>query len=201
MDVESPPPSPPDSPPPSPPDSPPLSPPCWFYSEAERPWVCWIVGLASQQRGASIAGMQGVLRDIVMLAVPPHGGFYNCTPDTMAPANEQDEVCYVPDVVDPQIQAKYLALAKTLADAGTLNMLIRTYSDSVRFFHEHHRAHFNPSFNALDQHLVFPPTSVGEGGWVTLSPVPIGDMIDTRTDLSVRETLRLIKVYLRDLQA
>ena len=100
----------------------------------------------------------------------------------------------VPDVTDPNLRAHHLRMSKRMAQEGTLHLLNITYRDSFSF-HPGHRAALQNTFNPIDPFLVFPGTTLGEGGRVL--PVNQLDMIDTRTNMSVRETLRMLKVWLR----
>ena len=113
------------------------------------------------------------------------------------PEVEVDDVYIgcIREVSDPQVRDEYLRIGQRHAQNRTLSNIVHTYSESL-IFGRHHLAHFKKGFNMLDPHLVFPCTHLTEGGGLT--PVRYINMIDTRTNMSVGETLRMLKVMMRE---
>ena len=98
----------------------------------------------------------------------------------------------VPEVTDPSVAVRYALMANRMESEGTLGPIIQTYRECVRF-NPHHRMYCKEGFHDLDRFLTWPATPRSEG----LVAVKFGDMIDTRTNMSVCETLRMLKVHLR----
>ena len=111
-------------------------------------------------------------------------------------AVESDDlyVGVIKEVKDPLLIEKYLRMGCRLAKNVSLPDIIHTYSGSLVFGRQH-RAYFKKTFNMLDPFLIYPPTPLTDEGGLT--PVRYVTMIDTRTNMSIGETLRMMKVYLR----
>ena len=135
------------------------------------------------------------LKDALDACIPiPASPDSDDVPELVPASPEDDSIGWVPDVTDNDLRENYLLMSTRMAVEGTLEALTDTYRKSFSFG-PRYRASLKDEFNPIDPFLVFPTTTLSEEGLVP--PVNRLDMIDTRTNMSVRETLRMLKVYLR----
>ena len=91
------------------------------------------------------------------------------------------------DVPAGEIKAGYDWIAANMADAGTLEPLIKSYSSSIAWVYKG-LVRFEKD-NELRNFLVAPVTPVPR-------PCPYMRMIDTRTHMSVHDTIQMLKIVL-----